>query len=707
MRLKQVFILIGLITLILPSISFAYRDGSEKDQEMKKIDKYFRMDLLELLNTEITAAGKKREKIIDIPASVVLVTRKEIETYGYQTLAEVLESIPGVYVTDDYMHRNTGVRGFWSQIPNRSTIILVNDIPIREELTSASYLENINVPVEAIDKIEVVRGPMSVIYGNGAFFGVINIVTNQTSQRGAGNIAAVSVGSEGSKKLFARSEGRSKDFKYTFNGSLFITDGLDVSLEKIGGISYANLTTKDKLERRDKYFNFFGSFKNFSVTASYSETRKELEVLLPSVSDGTLTVFKDMRFTLGYEKSLSQNVRMEAKFHYFVNRHNWDYDWVFQDSYNYNDNGSSGYKGQLTLFITPTPNLNLTIGADYLRVFEVYNNYTLALFGLNGISHHLVDGDTMTTRSVFSQLTYNLSKKIKVIAGFMLEQMPEYGLEEQIGDLASASLSTTQAAYDHTEVEFIPRLAVIYSPNERHAFKLLYGKAINRPSFFQNMDLLITPELSPLEPESIQTIELNYIAQLSPRFIINFSIFNNRMDKLIFRSIFTSGDSAYFFYRNLGEMVTNGVEMTLMSSPSHKFYLELSGIYQNTEDKRPGYENIKPGYSPAVMGYFKASYFMTNHTSLAVTGHYTDGMEAHWDDTVPGRLGDKTDGYFLLGANLRVRKLLGTRLYLNLRISNLLDEEYHYPATPNNSLFARYGTVGRGRSFLLTLGWKF
>lgn len=707
MRFKRIYILIVLITLILPPLSFAKEDESTKDNDMKKIDKYFKMDLMELLNVEITAAGKKREKISDIPASVVLVTREEIETYGYQTVAEVLENIPGIYVTDDYMHKNIGVRGFWSQIPNRSTIILVNGIPIREELISASYLENINVPVEAIDKIEVVRGPMSVIYGNGAFFGVINIVTNQTSRRGPGNIVSVSMGSEGTKKLFLRSEGQSGDFHYTFNSSLFLTTGLDVPMEEIGGPDYAGLTTNHQLERRDKYFNISGNFKNFTFNASYSETRKELEVVLPSVSDGSLTVFKDMRFVLGYEKSYSQKLRLEAKFLYFVNSNNWDYDWAFPDSYNYNDNGSSGYKGQLTLFFTPTPRMSLTIGADYLRVFEIYNNYTLALFGLNDIKHHLADRNVMTTRSLFTQLSYQLAKNVRIVAGVMLEQVPEYTLEEQIGDLANGSLPTTRATYDRTDVEFIPRLALIYSPNERHAFKLLYGKSINRPSFFQNMDLLITPELPPLEPESIQTVELNYTGQLSSKLTVNLSLFNNRMDKLIFRSIFAYGDTVDFFYLNLGEMVTNGVELTMTVSPAHNLYLELSGTYQKTEDKRPGYEDIEPGYSPSVLGYLKASYFLNKHISLAVSGQYTDGMEAHWDDSIPGRLGEKTDGYFLLGANLRIRELLGTGLYLNLRVSNLLDTGYRYPTTPNNNFFATRGTLGRGRSVLLTLGWKF
>ena len=181
------------------------------------------------------------------------------------------------------------------------------------------------------------------------------------------------------------------------------------------------------------------------------------------------------------------------------------------------------------------------------------------------------------------------------------------------------------------------------------------------------------------------------------------------MDKLIYRSIFPVGSSIFLYYSNVGEMTTNGAEMSILFSPTRRFYFELSGTYQDTTDRRPGFENIEVGYSPKFLGYLKASYFINKDISLAVTGNYVDKMESYFDDTLipPGRLGDRVGGYFLLGANLRVRNFLTTGMFLNLKVSNLLDEEIRYPATASNNLYATKGTIGRGRSFLLTLGWKF
>lgn len=159
-------------------------------------------------------------------------------------------------------------------------------------------------------------------------------------------------------------------------------------------------------------------------------------------------------------------------------------------------------------------------------------------------------------------------------------------------------------------------------------------------------------------------------------------------------------------------MVTNGTELTLNAEPFKNFRLELSGTYQDTEDKRPGYETIDVAYSPKSLGYIKVSY-RTKAFSLAVTGNYVGAMETFWDDTIinqdgsiGNRIGNRVDGYFLLGANLRIDNLFLKGLYLNIRCSNLLDEDIYYPTFTNNP-WATKGTIGIGRTFLLNVGLKF
>jgi outer membrane receptor protein involved in Fe transport len=400
---------------------------------------------------------------------------------------------------------------------------------------------------------------------------------------------------------------------------------------------------------------------------------------------------------------------MEAKIIYFLTRQDVDFDMLFEEFYGTQKNGSSGFKGELSLFIKPSKKLDITMGLDYFKILEVINDYTIPFLGLNLIHHNLADGEAVVNQSIFAQLKYTFSDRLKMVIGAMIEQTPEYTLEERIGDFTMGNATRTHATFSQTDPVFIPRFALIYSPNDRNIFKFLYGQAFNRPSFFQNMDLLINPELSPLKPETIQTLELNYIGNLSSSFTVSLSVFRNILDKLIYRTLFPTSGGVATYHANVGEMTTTGVELTLKCEPFNNLRLEFSGTYQDTKDKRPGFQDIEVGYSPKFLGYFKASYFFNKNISLAVTGNYVDEMETYYDDTlpVPGRLGERIDSYLLLGANLRIRNLLGTGLFLNFRCSNLLDQDVRYPATANNFLFASRGTVGRGRSFLLTLGWKF
>jgi hypothetical protein len=84
-------------------------------------------------------------------------------------------------------------------------------------------------------------------------------------------------------------------------------------------------------------------------------------------------------------------------------------------------------------------------------------------------------------------------------------------------------------------------------------------------------------------------------------------------------------------------------------------------------------------------------------------------MESYYDDTLtpPRRLGERVDGYFLLGANFRMRDMWGTGFFINIRGSNLLNQKIRYPATSNNTGYAYRGTIGRGLTFLITLGYYF
>ncbi|MCP5047286.1 MAG: TonB-dependent receptor [bacterium] len=693
-------------------------------EDQKESDKYFKMSVQELLDVELYTAGKTLEKIGDIPASVVLITREDIETYGYQSLIEILENIPGLFAIDDYDENSIsfGVRGFWSGVANDNMIILVNGVQQLNDLFSNYPLTKILAPVESIDRIEVIRGPMSVIYGQGAFYGVINIITDDQVKKPVSMVSS-SIGSLNTKKLFARVTGSKGGFYYFFDASMYDTNGIDKPLIDmvVAPLTLTGLNvpldsrTRGRLENNEKYLNFSGTFNDFSVNFSYNESGKEFYTFFPSVADGSVDNITAARLSFGYRNELSKKLTVEGRFSYSQIRDSLRYDQLFEDFYGIQETGTNAWEAEVNTYIKPHPNLNITTGFYYRSVLTATNMFDLPSFGIPALENNhisLRDGDDIVTRALFVQADYNPKKNLRLVAGVRLEQSPKYGLEK-IQTFGTEPPVKVNGIYDRDNVEVIPRFAVIYHFNDRNTVKFLYGEAINRPSFFQNYLNTLLSNSPQLEPESIQTLELNYTGLLLRRISINASMFRNTLNNLITRIIVFDENNNYESWSgNAGKMVTHGMELTLNAEPVDHFRIELSGTFQKTRDKRAGFEDIDVAYSPELLGYLKAAY-RAETFSLALTGNYVGPMETFWDETrlnpdgsFGNRIGERVDGYFVLGANLRFRNIFAKGPYLNIRCSNLLDTEIRYPTFTNNE-WADRGTIGNGRTFLVTIGKKF
>jgi len=327
---------------------------------------------------------------------------------------------------------------------------------------------------------------------------------------------------------------------------------------------------------------------------------------------------------------------------------------------------------------------------------------------LYNITSETSPGENIITRGIFTQIKYKPFKSLILVGGVRFEQMPEYELRRvDATDSLGVPPLIKIGKYSKEKIDIIPRFAAIYNLSDKHVFKFLYGKAINRPSFWHLHSLLVfgTPAL---EPEEIQTFELNYLSVFSPVFSINASVFYNILNNLIVRDHGLDADGNYYdTEKNSGKKNTIGGELTLQIRPNDSFNIELSGTYQKTEDER---QKIEPGYSPKLLAYFKAYYQVTRNIIFSVTGNYVDKMKAFWE-TYPDGTGQRIseepfDGYFSLGCNIRIRDIITKGLFVNIRISNLINNEIRYPTFNNNRLFTK-GTLGLGRSIVGTIGIKF
>ncbi|MCI4370931.1 MAG: TonB-dependent receptor plug domain-containing protein, partial [Thermoplasmata archaeon] len=128
---------------------------------------------------EVEAASRVAESVEDAPASVSVISRQELRGMAYPTVFQALEGIRGVYLSDDRGYATAGFRGFGrpGDYGNR-TLVLLNGQPMNDNWLWSSYIGyDLRADLEDVERIEVVRGPGSVLYGTGAVSGVINIVT--------------------------------------------------------------------------------------------------------------------------------------------------------------------------------------------------------------------------------------------------------------------------------------------------------------------------------------------------------------------------------------------------------------------------------------------------------------------------------------------------------------------------------------------------
>lgn len=137
------------------------------------------LDLVKLLNVEVSTATKTAETVEEAPAIITVVTRDDIERWGYQSVREVLDHTLGFYLVDDHILPNAAVRGVSGGLGAESGVIkvMIDGRSVAYRTTSGNWLGVELIPLGSIAQIEIIRGPASALYGADAFLGVVNIIT--------------------------------------------------------------------------------------------------------------------------------------------------------------------------------------------------------------------------------------------------------------------------------------------------------------------------------------------------------------------------------------------------------------------------------------------------------------------------------------------------------------------------------------------------
>jgi outer membrane receptor for ferrienterochelin and colicins len=134
-----------------------------------------------LLNIPVSVSARYEQTAWEAPSSVTVITSEDIQRYGYRTLDEALKFVRGFFSYYDRNYAYIGVRGFGrpSDYNDRLLLMLNGHILNDNIYGNATLGTDLGMSMDAVERIEIVRGPNSTLYGTGAIFAVINIVTKR------------------------------------------------------------------------------------------------------------------------------------------------------------------------------------------------------------------------------------------------------------------------------------------------------------------------------------------------------------------------------------------------------------------------------------------------------------------------------------------------------------------------------------------------
>jgi len=175
---------------------------------------------------KVYTASKHLQSGADAPSSVTVVTADEIQRHGYRTVADVLRSVRGFFVTYDRNYSSVGLRGFARPGDYNTRVLLLvdghrlNDNVYDEALLGTEFPIDVNL----IQQIEIIRGPASSLYGSNALFAVINVITKRGQEVHGAELSG-EAGSFNSYKGRISYGGKLHELEFLISGSFYDSKG--------------------------------------------------------------------------------------------------------------------------------------------------------------------------------------------------------------------------------------------------------------------------------------------------------------------------------------------------------------------------------------------------------------------------------------------------------------------------------------------------
>ena len=603
-------------------------NGVSQELDDQAFSELLSLDISDLTNLVVSVASKRDEKIGEAPSVISMVTAKEIKAFGAKNLKDVLARVTSIQGFGSHFYPHVvSMRGQTLKHSNNEILFLVNGRPFRTSWNGGTnYPLLLSFPVDMVESLEIIRGPGSVLYGSGAFSGVININTKKSkaltdsqialkygSFNTRGVVAAAGTQTAAVEVVAGINVSRTDGWRFSAIDEQNVNDSVDMAEDNTGAIAVLNSG-------------------GFTITTVYTESDVDhmgAGVRWPTSSQQVSHALVD----LAYQHDLSSmwNVSYNLTYNHFDI-----------------DASDSGKRYSRDLLFEPMLQGALSDTLDVL-IGGVYENQN------GSVAENGGDYDSNHS-SFYSQLDYRPWERIKFTAGFQRNKVK--GMDADVS----------------------PRLGMVADLGKGWGGKLLYGKAFRSAygteKFVNGPRIFGTPKLL---PETIATWDAQLFYQ-TPHLYIATTYFHSQIEDLIGR---IPNGGGTFTFANSGKANFEGLELEGCYNVDEHWALHGSATYQQSDDN----SNVDDvSLSPNVMAKLGLSYQTNSGHSFAAFNSYF-GEPADISQHNPGvaQVNPKAEAYNLLtlNASLNLNRLLGksngSNMSLELYVDNALNEAIYYP----------------------------
>lgn len=646
----------------------------------------FDLDLEELLQINVTGATLTDSNSLQAPAAITLFSRADIATMPISTLDELMNYVPGgqaYRATDMSNHLPFSFRSKRSGSSTAELLILVNGARIDNPFSGGVTIPYPAIPLANIERVEIIRGPTSSLYGSNAYTGVINIITQIDENRSYGEVGTDDHYRLGSINSFVSG---------AIKGSLFIeaqTDnGQAYSIEDQFGEGQRN--TRDKYSTLDANLNLTLA-ENTRLQILANEREVNGFYLLGTVDD-----------QYNQWETHYYNILLEHKAAFFSH-----VETTLQLGYVHNEYEATSRAitpiavGSIS---TPTSDAPLLIHPviDTQEIWaRLFNNWILSeqrsiQFGLEYQNSEVMDAFTASNYDLDALASFtlpiayfdNMDYRIDAVSRFEKER--NYGAlfqwQEAFSDQLQLTAGIRYDAYSLSDDSISPRLGLVFHNDDHNTLKLLYGRAFRAPKYTE----LLTANNGVIEgnenlkSETVDTIEAIWINhwQLST---LALSLFHNTFQDPIIQRVEDNIRKVV----NAEDDSSNGAELEFQWRATNTLAIRTSAaaLFNQPDIDRKEADRL---FSIIVD-------YQVSDWNLNLSSHYADQRETLYDNEFK-----RYDSYWL--ANFKAVRSMANGLSPYLEVRNLADVAY---STPASSSAPQQGTPNRGREVRLGCQWRY